>query len=205
MSTQIRKSDLQRIVREEYVRVLLENSGHKVTNARVRLLAEKMETGEIDEALGDWLKAIGGVAGEKVKGAGQAIAKKAGEIGGEIKAKASAIERARLEKQEAERLQKNAAAVEKVTSELAGQIITAEENYKSAIIALKQKAKEMLEDNGYKESENDETDLVTMSNSVFETAAEEAKKKKRVRKPSKKKPQAGVPFDPTLGKFRRSA
>ena len=173
MSSQIRKSDLQKIVREEYVRVLLENSGHKVTEARVRLLAEKMETGELDEALGDWLKAVGGYASEKAKGAGQAIAKKAGEIGGEIKARASAAEQARLEKQEAERLQKNENAYKAVVTELIGEMITIEENYKNSILKLKQDAKDKLKSKDYVESENDEMDIISMGIQAFNEAENE--------------------------------
>lgn len=84
MSAAIRKSDLQKIIREEYVRVLLENSGHRVTEARVRLIAEKIETGELDEALSDlWAgaKAVGGKAlgaiGGGLASAGKAAGKAA--------------------------------------------------------------------------------------------------------------------------------
>lgn len=66
MTKQIRKSDIQRIIKEEYARVLLENSGHKVTDARIRLIAEKMGTDEgLDEALGDIFRGIKGA----IKGA----------------------------------------------------------------------------------------------------------------------------------------
>lgn len=58
MTKQIRKSDLQRIIREEYVRVLLEKSGHRVTESRVRLLAERMDNEELNELFGSLGKAI---------------------------------------------------------------------------------------------------------------------------------------------------
>lgn len=65
----IRKSDLQRIIREEYARVLLQRSGHRVTESRVRLIAEKIEDGELNELFAG-LKNLAR-AGKKIYQAGE--------------------------------------------------------------------------------------------------------------------------------------
>lgn len=129
MST-IHKSDLQRIIREEYARVLLEQSGHRVTDARVRLIAEKIENGDLDEGLGTFLKTAGSIFGD----IGKAGAKKAGELGGAVKQKAGELGQyakgkyAEQEKKEQE--EKKAKAKEKIASRIL--------SFKDEIKALRQ-------------------------------------------------------------------
>ena len=140
MPAQIRKSDLQRIVREEYARVLLENSGHRVTDARVRLIAERIETGELDEALKDWL----GAAGEMAGGALKSLGGKAKELGGkavgaakakygELEAKAGEREQARLEKEEAEAKQKDDDAAIRAASAISDEILKLRQTAKDRV------------------------------------------------------------------------
>lgn len=94
MSATIRKSDLQRIIREEYARVLLENSGHRVTEARVRLLAEKIETGELDEALSDILAGVKAVGGKALGAVGSGLASAGKAVGGAVAKGAAAAKKA---------------------------------------------------------------------------------------------------------------
>ena len=47
----ITKSKMQRIIKEEYVKIYLHNSGHKITDARVRFLIETLENGDLDEGV----------------------------------------------------------------------------------------------------------------------------------------------------------
>jgi len=116
MSAAIRKSDLQKIIREEYARVLLENSGHRVTEARVRLIAEKIETGELDEAFSDYLKGFASFAGEKIGGAADKVKAGVKAAGKDISRRADAFKSAREEKEAAEKEARLQAAREKLDS-----------------------------------------------------------------------------------------
>jgi ribosomal protein L12E/L44/L45/RPP1/RPP2 len=141
-SMQINKSDLQKIIREEYARVLLEKSGHKITEARVRLIAERMETGDLDEALSDiWggIKAVAGKAkDEYTKGK-----------------EAAKGEREKAE--ESDRQDKNRSAVASVQASVAQKI--------DGIIASIAKD---LKSKGYKA---DEADIADIAGSLFGDAA----------------------------------
>lgn len=133
----IRKSDLQRIIREEYARVLLERSGHRVTESRVRLIAEKIEDGDLDEGM---LGALGGLFGRGAKAAGGAVkgavTGAAEKVGGAVKAGAQKVGAAY--KEELKKSNKNdiVSAVEKITAMLKDEVFKGDAGASMAIAQL---------------------------------------------------------------------
>jgi len=178
MPALIHKSDLQRIIREEYVRVMLENSGYKVTDARVRLIAEKMETGEIDEALSDFIdfaKGFGSFAGEKIGGAYEKAKAGVKAAGQDIAARADASKKQRAEKANPQAIQKTSNEIStemsKIDDEWKTKQASNDQEWKQKQASLQQSAKDRLVKNGYVALSDE--DLVSNSDQIYSDARQQ--------------------------------
>jgi len=151
----ITKDQLQQLIREEYVKVVLESKGYKPSERQVRMLAENLDEG------------LFGRLGKAVKGA----------ISGGKQAynKDKEDEKEKLSKQQEA---KNTAAVTKTENEL-----------KAAIIRIQQKAKDMLESNGYV---GDENDISVLGIDLFRAAVKEILSVEKIQGPVKSKGSRGV-------------
>lgn len=134
---EIRRSDLQRIIKEEYARALLKQSGHRITEARINLVVEKLEEGRLDELFG--LNLSDTWAGVK------AVGKKAKDVYDTAKVQAKSEREAREAKQKRDKADKK---IKSVVAAAREEIANIEGEKRIAISAAVDDIAEILVDAG---------------------------------------------------------
>lgn len=135
----ITKNQLQKIIREEYVKVVFESQGRKLTSSQAKIIAENLSEGFFDDIM------------KSFKSSG---------------------------KESADQQQKNEAAAVKT-----------EEQLKKELMTIQQKAKDMLESNGFV---GDENDVAVLGIDLFRAAIEEVMSASKVSGPVKSAGSRGV-------------
>lgn len=135
----ITKNQLQRIIREEYVKVVFESQGRNLTASQAKIIAENLNEGFFDDIMKSF-KSLG--------------------------------------KESSDQQGKNEAAVVKT-----------EEQLKKEIMMIQQKAKDMLESNGF---EGDDNDVAVLGIDLFRAAVEEVMSASKIAGPVKSAGKRGI-------------